>query len=335
MMKAASVLILAGILGAVPAIGDAVTTYLVRARSEGASFTATGTVKAVRQGTLASQASGRITAVRVRNGDAVAAGQLLIQIEAGDSADTVAASVAAANGATARLVSARADYQRAQRLHAEEYLSLAALQRAEAVLRSAEAEARATEAQAKAARTRAGWHSVSAPYAGRVTDLWASAGDLATPGKALLDLYDPTALRVIAQVPESVAAQVQTHQSAQLLVNDALPATILTWQLIPAVDPATHSVEVRAELPAGTALEPGQFVNLLLPLHGTSPEIRIPLSAVLRRSELVGVYVMDAQGGAHLRQVRLGPVRGNAVTVLSGLQDGEYVALDPVAAGRR
>lgn len=334
-MKAASVFLMVGILGALPAAAEKLASYPVSVHWQGASFAATGTVEAVRQGTLAAQVSGRITDVRVRNGDEVEAGLPLIQIEEGDSADNVAASAAAASGAAARLVSARADFARAQRLQAQEYLSVAALQRTEAALRSAAAEAQATEAQAKAARTRAGWHSVVAPYAGRVTNLWVSAGDLATPGKPLLGLYSPTALRVIAQVPESLAGRVQSNQPALLLVGESAPITIFTWRLISAVDPATHSVEVRAELPAGSGLEPGQFVNLLLPLQGASPQIRIPLSAVLRRSELVGVYVIDAQGSAHLRQVRLGPVVGNAVTVLSGLQSGEQVALDPVSAGRQ
>jgi multidrug efflux pump subunit AcrA (membrane-fusion protein) len=88
-------------------------------------------------------------------------------------------------------------------------------------------------------------------------------------------------------------------------------------------------------LPAGTALQPGQFASLLLPLRETSSQLRVPMSAILRRSEVTGVYVVDAKGAAHLRQVRLGPVIRNSVTVLSGLQSGEQVALDPVAAGRR
>jgi multidrug efflux pump subunit AcrA (membrane-fusion protein) len=105
--------------------------------------------------------------------------------------------------------------------------------------------------------------------------------------------------------------------------------------VIPAIDPLTHSIEVRAELPAGTALQPGQFASLFLPLRETSSQLRIPMSAVLRRSEVIGVYVVAADGAAHLRQVRLGAVIGDSVIVLSGLQSGERVALDPVAAGRR
>jgi RND family efflux transporter MFP subunit len=334
-MKSAVVLCIAGILVNLPAVAANLATYTVSAQTEGASFTATGIIEAVRQGTLGSQASGRVTQVLVRNGDDVKAGQPLIQIEAGDSGDTAVASDAAASGAEARLVSARADYERAQRLRAQDYISVAAMQRAEAALRSAEADAQATGAQAKAARTRAAWHTVTAPYSGHVTDLWVSAGDLATPGKPLLDLYDPAVLRVIAQVPESLAARVQSGQAAELVVGTSAPIVIATWRVIPAIDPLTHSVEVRAELPAGTGLEPGQFASLLLPLREASSQLRIPLSAILRRSEVIGVYVVDGNGAAHLRQVRLGPVIGNSVIVLSGLQSGEQVALDPVAAGRR
>ncbi len=309
-------------------------TFVVHAEPGGASYAATGTIEAVRQGTLGAQVSGRVMKVLVRNGDAVRAGQPLIQIEAGDSGDMVVASSAAARGAAARLLSARADFERAQRLRAQDYLSAAALQRAQASLASAEAEAQVTAAQAQTARTRAAWHNVTAPYAGRVTDLWVSAGDLATPGMPLLALYDPAALRVIAQLPESLAARVQSGQVAQLLVADAAPMVIASWRVIAAVDPATHSVEVRAELPEGSGFTPGQFARLLLPLHDAAAQLRIPLSALLRRSEVTAVYVMDANGAAHLRQVRLGPVSGNSVTVLAGLQAGEKVALDPVAAGK-
>ena len=130
---------------------------------------------------------------------------------------------------------------------------MAAMQRAEAALRSAEAEAQASDAQAKPRAPGPAWHTVTAPYAGRVTDLWVSAGDLATPGKPLLCLYNPTALRVIAQVPESLAAARAVQPAGcNLLVGDIRPHRDSTWRLIPAVDRLTHSVEVRAELPAGS-----------------------------------------------------------------------------------
>jgi hypothetical protein len=74
---------------------------------------------------------------------------------------------------------------------------------------------------------------------------------------------------------------------------------------------------------------------VLLPLKAAAAQMRVPTRAVLQRSDVSAVYVIDAAGVAHLRQVRLGPVLGDDVTVLAGLQGGEVIALDPVAAGKR
>ena len=334
-MKAAATFFLAACLVGLSAKAGSLATYTVGSQIEAAPFTATGVVEAVRHGTLGAQVAGRIVRVLVRNGDHVAAGQSLIQIEVGDSEDVSAASAAAASGAAARLVSARAEFERAQRLRSQDFISAAAMQRAEASLRSAEADAQASGAQSRAARTRASWHSVSAPYAGQVAELSVSAGDLATPGRALLSLYDPAALRVLAEVPESLATQLRPDKAARLVAGHGEPTLISSWRVIPSVDAATHSVEIQADLPVGSRLEPGQFATLLLPLQASASNLRIPLSAVLHRSEVTGVYVVDSRGAAHLRQVRLGPVVGDAVAVLAGLQSGEQVALNPTAAGRQ
>jgi len=327
---------LSALLVALPALAATPATYTVGSSSQDSSYAATGTVEAVRQGTLGAQVSGRVLEVLVRSGDAVRAGQALIRIEADDAADAATAGTATASGATARLASARADFERAQRLRSQDYISVAALQRSEAALHSAEADAQAAGAAASSARTRAAWRTVTAPYAGYVTDVLVAAGDLATPGRPLVALYAPGALRVIAQVPEGIAGTLQSTKPALLASADpGKPALqVSSWSVVSAVDPATHSVEVRAELPAGAQLQPGQFARLLLPLKGVAAGLRIPTGAVLTRSEVTAVYVVDANGAAHLRQVRLGPVEGAQVAVLSGLQGGEKIALDPVAAGR-
>ena len=332
LVRLSTLLLLAGL----PAMAAGPATYTASASTQGGRYSATGTLQAVRQGTLGAQVPGRVLEVLVRSGDAVKAGQALIRIDAQDAVDAASASTALAGGAAARLATARADHERAQRLRAQEYISVAALQRSESALRSAEADAQASSAAASGAHTRAGWRTVTAPYAGYVTDVLVAAGDLATPGKPLLSLYDPAAMRVIAQVPESVAGKLLASKPAFIgLAGGSNPLQARSWTVVSAVDPATHSVEVRAELPPGTRLQPGQFAQLLLPLAAGDAQLRIPASAVLHRSEVTAVYVVDASGAARLRQVRLGPVEGGEVTVLAGLRAGEQVALDPVAAGRR
>lgn len=335
-MQRAVLVGLSAVLFAVCALAAAPATYTVAAGTMDGGYLATGTVEAVRQGTLGAQVSGRVTEVMVRSGDAVKAGQALLRIDAEDAVEAASAGAATASGAAARLTAARAEFERAQRLRAQEFISVAALQQAEAALHSAEADAQATGAAANAARTRAGWRTVTAPYAGLVTDVLVAAGDLATPGRPLVALYAPGALRVIAQVPESVAVRLQTGKPAQLGSPDADSQTLIlkNWSVVSAVDPATHSVEVRLELPAGASLQPGQFARLRLPLKGGASAMHIPAQAILTRSEVTAVYVIDANGAAHLRQVRLGPAEGNEVAVLSGLAAGEKIALDPIAAGR-
>jgi RND family efflux transporter MFP subunit len=326
---------IAGLL-AVPALPAAEANFRVEAVARNLTYSATGTVEAVRGGTLSAQVSGRVIEVMVRSGEAVRAGQTLLRIEADDAVDAATAGAATASGAAARLAAARAEFERAQRLRSEDYISVAALQRSEAALRSAEAEAQAAGAAASAARTRAGWRTVNAPYAGTVTQVMVAAGDLASPGRPLIALYSPGNLRVIAQVPESLAAGLEITGPASV-VPDAgnQPIKATSWTVVNAVSAVTHSVEVRAELPAGSPLQPGQFVRVLLPMKSGAAQLRIPVRAVVRRSEVTGVYVVDKSGVARLRQVRLGPTEGNEVTVLAGLQEGEQISLDPVAAGRR
>jgi RND family efflux transporter MFP subunit len=309
--------------------------WAVRSTLRTATATASGQVEAVRHGTVASQVSGQITAVTVALGDTVKAGQLLLRIDAGESLQEQAAVAAAATAAEAQLQNARAEHARATRLREREYLSQAAMQRADAQLSAAVAAADATRSRLQQAQTRAGQHLVKAPYDGRISELRVAVGDLATPGRPLLVIYDPSALRVIAQLPEAAAAELDTAGPAELdLPGDEAraPVRLSSWQSVDAVDPASRSLSIRAELPGGTVLRPGQYVRLRLPLRRQVQDIRIPQVAVVTRSEVTAVYVLDGEGKAQLRQVRLGPLEGDQRVILAGLSEGERVALQPLAA---
>ena len=111
-------------------------------------------------------------------------------------------------------------------------------------------------------------------------------------------------------------------------------------QVLPAVDGATHTMQVRAELPGslqGVGL--GRFARLWLPVAGTGASaagqrVTVPLQSIVRRAEMTGVYVQGEGGKPLLRQVRLGRVDGDRVEVLTGVAPGEQVIADPQAATR-
>lgn len=297
-----------------------------------------GVVQAVRQTAIAAQVAGAVVAVSVKPGDRVEAGQLLLRIDARAAEQTAAASAAQVRAARAAQDAATRDFERQKQLFGERYISQAALDRAEAQYKSAQAEAAAQLASAGAARTQSDFYLIRAPYSGVVSEVPVMLGDMAMPGRALLTLYDPAALRISAAIPQTVAARLPKNLQPHAEVPGTGAARIapVKVQLLPAVDPATHTQELRLDLPAGLAgLAPGMFARAWLPgASGADARLSIPAQAVVRRAELTAVYVLGASGDPLLRQVRLGRADGDRVEVLSGLSAGERVALDPHAAAR-
>lgn len=300
-----------------------------------------GVVEAVRQTVLAAQVPGAVVELNVKAGDRVKAGQLLLRLDARAADQGAAASDAQVQAARAALEVATREYERQKQLHQKKYISQAALDRAESEFKATSAQVAAQMAQAGAARTQTGLHTVRAPYAGVVAEVPVALGDMAMPGRALVTLYDPTALRVTASVPQSAAGGVSTES-----VRVELPGlgAERQWpraervQVLPTVDAATHTVQVRAELGVGPeGVAPGMFARLWLPATGNGAAgktVTVPSSAIVRRAEMTGVYVRGEGGKPLLRQVRLGRAEGDSVEVLSGVAPGEPVVVDPQSALR-
>ena len=316
----------------------ALATAAVQSSSANDSTGYDGVVQAVRQTVIAAQVSGAVVALDVKAGATVTAGQVLLRLDARAAEQTVAAGDAQVRAARATQEVSTREFERQKQLFQKNYISQAALDRAEAQSKSARSEADAQIASAGAARTQSGFYVVRAPYAGVVADVSVVLGDMALPGRALMTVYDPNALRVSAPVPQTVAARLQTAASVQVELPGVAPALItpLKTQLLPTVDPATHSLELRLDLPSGLAgVSPGMFARAWLPgAASADARLFVPATAIVRRAELAGVYVVGADGRPLLRQVRLGRSAGNSIEVLAGVSAGERVALDPQAAAR-
>jgi multidrug efflux system membrane fusion protein len=317
-------------------------------------------VEAVRQTTLSAQVAGAIVSLNVKAGDSVKAGQELLRIDARSASQAAAASDAQVQAAQSALNVATQDYERQKQLFQKQYISQAALERAQAQWQSAQAQVRSQQAQADVAHTQSGFFAVNAPYAGVVSDVPVTLGDMAMPGRPLVTMHDPSALRVTAAVPQSVMAGLNNTGAVRLelpgLASGLLQPTQI--QLLPVVDAATHTSQLRLGLPADLkGVAPGAFARVWLPALGTgvsmgtgagasagagagaglaaqAPRLYVPASAVVRRAEMTGLYVVNAQGLVLLRQVRLGNLKGELVEVLSGVSQGEKVATNPQAAAR-
>lgn len=303
-----------------------------------------GVVEAVRQSVIAAQVAGAIVLLDARVGDSVKAGQVLVRIDARAADQNAAAGDAQVAAARAALEAATRQYERQKQLFAQHYISQAALDNAESEFKATRAQVASQLSQAGAARTQSGFYVVRAPYNAVIADVPVMLGDMAMPGRPLLTIYDPSALRITVAVPQTVAAQIVAGQTlrAELpgLPPDRRWVTPARVQVLPTVDAATHTVQMRLDLPAGLdGVGPGMFARVWLPLpaggtHGDAVSLMVPVQAIVRRAEMTGLYVLDPTGRPVLRQVRLGRIDGAKVEVLSGLMPGERVVTDAQAAAR-
>jgi RND family efflux transporter MFP subunit len=294
---------------------------VAQAREIDLTYPAEAVVEAVRQATVAAQVQGRVVEVRVDAGAEVKQGQPLMRIDAREASEGAAA-------AQAQLVQAKAHYERTRNLVAQKFMSHAALDQAEAAYKAAQASAGASGATLSHA-------NVTAPIAGIVAGRHTELGEMATPGKPLITVFDPKGMRVIASVPQFKLAEIRKAGKAKVEFPESgrwLDATRV--EILPAADPRSHTVTARLYLPDNIdGVIPGMAARAHF-VAGQGTKLTVPPGAVLRRGEVTAVYVLDDKSTPRLRQVRLGEaVAGGRLEVLAGIKPGDRVALDPVKAG--
>lgn len=271
-----------------------------------------GIVASVSQGTLASKVTGLVEEVRVREGDRVKAGQVLILLDNRDFQ-------AQLERAEAEVDHAKAHYERIQRLYDEESVSRQELDDAQRAYKVAEAAMKAIEADLA-------YTLIKAPFDGVITDKMIEEGELATPGRPLLRLEDNLHLRFEATVAATDVGALRVGDQVTVRL-DALADPRLSGRvakILPSADPSTHSVTVKVDLPYRPGLQSGLFGTMSFPI-GARKALTLPASAVSEKEGLSRAYVVNESGVIQSRLVKVGKVQDEKVEILSGLAPGEWV----------
>lgn len=323
-----------------------------------AVYEATGTVRARTSAVLAARIAGYIREVRVREGDHVREGDLLVTLDSRDLEVNVGHAAAALEeirssipeaesgiaAATANLELAQSTFRRMQDLLAKRSVSSQEFDEAAAKLKAAQAQlamarARRAELDAQAARVRQDvkaaevartYAEITAPFSGLVAAKGAEPGAMAAPGVPLLTIERDGSYRLEANVEESRLGGIRTGQPVAVRldgVDRAVDARVS--EIVPAIDAASRSFLVKIDLPAMPGIRSGLFGRASFTLGQRTP-LTIPAAAVRENGQLQSVFVAD-QGVARTRLVTIGERSGDRAEVLSGLAAGDKLVF-PVPA---
>jgi RND family efflux transporter MFP subunit len=275
-----------------------------------------GTVRSRTRIVIEAKVGGRIEAMPVALGQSVAKGDLLFQLDV-------------------REIQARLDQAVALRRQAERDLErFANLLKQEAVTQAeydgVEARQRVAQASVIEAETLLSYAKVVSPANLVVARKFAETGDLASPGRPLLELEDPTALRLEAEVPEALIGRIKSAAKlAVSLASLAQPVEGTVAEVAPSADPGSRTFRVKLDLPAVPGVLAGQFARVSVPLDETQT-LRVPAAAVVLRGQMEIVFVATNQA-ATLRLVKTGKRFGTEVELVSGVSAGEQVVVEGAA----
>lgn len=291
-----------------------------------------GVIEAVHQSTVSSQMLGRIVEINYDVDDFVPKDGLIVRFRDTEPRARLEQAKAGLAEAKARLTEANDELARVKDVYAKKLVAKAELDKAQAGKTAAAARVEAASARLKEAQEQLAHTEVRAPFAGIVTERHVEVGETVGVGQPLMTGFSYEHLRATVYIPQAFVGTVREHASARVAVSEGKSVSSDSVRVFPYADQRGHAFQVRVGLPEGDhGVYPGMFVKVAF-VVGESDKLMLPVSAVVQRSELTGVYVQEGDK-LSLRQIRVGRQIGEQLEVLAGLDAGEQIALDPIAAG--
>lgn len=294
---------------------------------------AVGTLRPVSEVRVEARVPGRILAVKAQPGQMVAQGQELVLLDSREYRSRLEQARQALAETRAVVRRARAEHVRIKQLLEGQAATRRQMEQATEAMDRAQAQEAQAQRQVEQATVALGYTRVAAPAAGRVLKRLVEPGDMALPGRPLLELEARGGLRLEALVPERLIGRVRPGQeiAVDLPAQDKRLAAKVE-QIVPSADPATRTFLVKASLPHAPELYAGMYGRLLIPV-----ERRQAVLAPARAIRMVGqlATVTLKQDGVWQRaMVTTGQRVGDKVEVLSGLMGGEELLVPAEAHGR-
>jgi RND family efflux transporter MFP subunit len=314
-----------------------VTTIMPKAASGGQPLTLPGTLLGVIESTVYARSNGYVVRWVKDIGASVKRGELLAEITAPEIDQELSQAVSSRAQAAASASLAKSTADRWQALRQKDAVTQQDLDERLSAYNQAAANLAAADANVGRLQKFQGFNQVVAPFDGVVTRRNVDVGDLVNAGnggtgQALFAVAQVDPLRLYVFVP-----QVYAHQ---IKIGDAVTVTLAervgeqyrgsVARTARAIDTATRTMQVEIRVPnPNNALITGSYVQVTLPINVDAKALVVPTNVLLFRPEGTRIALVDAGGRVHLTLVKLGTDFGDSVEVLSGLDAGDRIVLNP------
>ncbi|WP_296654099.1 efflux RND transporter periplasmic adaptor subunit [Paraburkholderia sp.] len=299
-----------------------------------------GRLEAVEKVDIRPQVSGTIVSVNFRDGALVKKGDTLFVIDPRPyqaAVDQAAAQLAAAQ---ARTGYAQSDWERAQRLIADNAIAKRDYDEKQNAAREASANLKAAQAALEAAQINLGYTRIVAPVSGRVSRAEITVGNVVSAGAGAAPL---TTLVSVSPIYAGFDADEQTYLDyiSRMKDGSAMPVELGLANesgysrkgTIESVDnrlnTSSGTIRVRARFDnADGTLVPGLYARIKVSGSAPHPALLVDDTAIGTDQDKKFVYVLDKGDHVTYRPVQIGGQQGNLRVIAGGLQQGERVVVN-------
>ncbi|HVH09253.1 MAG TPA: efflux RND transporter periplasmic adaptor subunit [Gemmatimonadales bacterium] len=314
-----------------------VTTARVEQRAVPVEIAATGTAEPIQTVTVQAQVTGVLVRVTFHEGDDVAAGQVLFEIDPRAFAAALEQAKAALARDQAQAQAAELDARRYAELVKQDYVTKSDYDTKRAAAEALQATVRADSAAVANAALNLDWATIRAPISGRTGRLLVREGNLARANSpdplVVINQIHPILVRFA--VPEQNLPSVQRYRRNRLpvFVSPSKTDTVFTEGVLTfvdnAVDTATGTVLLKAEFAnRDNALWPGEFVSVRLQLYVEDSAVVVPAQAVMTGQQGTYLFVITPDGTARSQAVTVERSLGAYAVIAQGVRPGEQIVTD-------
>lgn len=291
------------------------------------SINTSGQVEAAETAYISTRLMGLVSKIHVRIGDHVRKGQLLVSIHNDDLMAKKAQATAMISQAQAALINAEKDLQRFTELHQLQSASDKELENVTLHYQTTKAQAEASIQMQNELSATLEYTNLTAPFDGVITQQLLDAGNIAGPGTAILRMEGLQNLQVNATISENDIHKIKNGMYAELLVKSTgknLRGQLMEVSQSSQSTGGQYRIKISVENTNTQGLFAGMYVNIRIPLADTDKgNPMVPISSVIYKDQMTGLYLIGPDQSAILRWVRLGKKIDKEIEVLSGLSSNE------------